>query len=194
MSHRGALIKVGEYQDLRPSAFWDIAQRHSDGTRTLNLFGTGLDNESTHAGLYFFSPNLQGDVRYQRFLHRLDHDPLTNIAPPSSSEEIVGEDLNVGEDYAVRIQDFKTTLRGKLTENMKYRLELWLRRKTGERQALGTHHGAPGDTDCRVCHIVNQRQTIDWTTVRLEPIVETRIGPVTANTHAPCEVSVRMME
>ncbi len=178
VTRRGAVTKVGEYQDLKSSPFWDVDLIRSNGKRTVDLFGTGLDNESAQAGLYLFSPEHSFDLRYQRFLHRLDHDPLTNIPPPSSGEEIVSDDLNVGEDFAVRVQDFRTSFRGKLTKDVKYRLNVWLRRKQGERQALGPHHGAPGVTDCRECHVVNQRQTIDWTTIRIEPIIEARIGPV----------------
>ncbi len=174
----GAVSKVGEYQDLDSSPFWDINQLRSDGRQTLDLYGTGLDNESSNAGLYFYTPKHTADVRYQRFLHRLDHDPLTNIPPPSSGAEIVSQDLNIGEDYAVRIQDFKTSFRGKFSKDIKYRLNVWLRRKQGERQAMGTQHGAPGWTDCTTCHVVTQRQTIDWTTASIEPIIETHVGPV----------------
>lgn len=183
--NKGALVKVGEYQDLRPSPFWDVDLLRSDGVHTLDMYGTGFDDESAQAGLYFYSPRHSADLRYNRFLHRLDHDPLSNLAPPASGEEIVGEDLNVGEDYVVRIQDIRTGLRGKLAKNVKYQLEFWLRRKKGERQALGTHHGAPGDVDCRICHVVNQRQTIDWTTVRVEPIIETKIGQLTVQYSRP---------
>jgi hypothetical protein len=183
--HSGAAIKVAEYEDLNSSVFWSAERLKSDGTYTLDLFAVGTDNESSQADLYFFAPRMQIDLQYDRFLHRLDHDPLTNLGLPNSGEEIVGEDLNVGEDYVVRIQDIRTELRGKLTSNMKYRVKLWLRRKHGERQALGTHHGAPGVTDCTTCHVVNQRQTIDWTTATLEPIIETKLGPIRAEYSRP---------
>ncbi len=185
VAHSGALIKVGEYQSLSSSAFLDIDQLRSDGQTTLALDGTGLDNESTHAGLYFYTPTHSADLRYQRFLHRLDHDPLTNIPPPSSGAQIVSQDLNVGDDYAVRIQDFKTSFRGSFSNNIKYRLNVWLRRKQGERQAMGMQHGAPGTTACTNCHVVNQRQTIDWTTARIEPVIEARIGPIKAQYSRP---------
>ena len=188
-----AKTKVGEYQDLSSSPFWDFDHLRSDGTHTLDLFGTGLDNETMHAGLYWFTPHYSADVRYERFLHRLDHDPLTNLPDPGSGEEIVGEDFNVGEDYAVRIQNIQTRLRGNLTKDVKYLLKFWVRGKYGERQTLGTHHGAPGDVDCRVCHVASQRQTIDWTTIRFEPVLESQIGPVKRSIHARCACSVKMM-
>ncbi len=62
---------------------------------------------------------------------------------------------------------------------------LWLRRKKGERQAIGTQHGFPGETDCLACHVQNQRQEIDWLSVRLEPIIEARFGPITLQYSRP---------
>ncbi|MHB8952939.1 MAG: hypothetical protein ACYC4U_08145 [Pirellulaceae bacterium] len=183
---QGSPTKVGEYQDLDSSPFWDIDFLKSDRNSTLDLYGTGLDNESTQAGLYLFTPAYEADLRYQRFLHRLDHDPLVNLPRPGSGAEIIAEDLNVGEDYAVRVQDFQTDFSGKLSENVKYHLDVWIRRKKGERQALGTHHGAPRDGfPCRVCHVVSQPQEIDWLSTRVEPAIEARIGPITAEYSRP---------
>ena len=183
------MTKVGEYQGLKSSPFWDIDLLQSDGDHTLDLFGTGLDNESTQAGLYYFTPAYTANLRYQRFLHRLDHDPLTNLPPQGSGAEIVKEDLNVGEDYAVRVQDIRTDFSGKLTDNVKYQLDVWLRRKKGERQALGTHHGMPADGFfCRKCHVLSQRQEIDWMTTRIEPAIEARFGAFTAEYSRPMRI------
>ena len=189
VDHRGALTKVGEYQGLKSSPFWDIDLLESDGRRTLDFYGTGLDNETTQTGLYLFTPALTTDFRYQRFLHRLDHDPLNNIPPPESGAEIIKEDLNVGEDYAIRVQDIRLDVKGKLTAETKYYFDIWFRRKKGERQALGTHHGAPADRIfCRNCHIESQRQEIDWATTRLEPGIETRLGSITAEYSRPIRI------
>ena len=75
VAHQGSVTKVGEYQGLKSSPFWDLDLLKSDGVRTLDLFGTGLDNESTQAGLYYFTPDFTTNLRYQRFLHRLDMIP-----------------------------------------------------------------------------------------------------------------------
>ena len=183
---QGSPTMVGMYQGLTPSPFWDLALLKSDGVSTIDLYGTGLDNDTSQAGLYLFTPWYEANVRYERFLHRLEHDPLTNIPPPSSGAEIVAEDMNVGDDFAVRIQDFRTDVGGRLSDNLKYNVDVWIRRKTGERQALGTHHGmASGGFPCRVCHIVSQRQEIDWMTTRVEPSVEAKIGEVTVEYSRP---------
>ncbi len=186
---QGAVTKVGEYQDLRSSPFWNLDLLESDRTRTLDLFLSGLDNETTQTELYFFTPALTTNLRYQRFLHRLDHDPLDNIPERASGAEIIKEDLNVGEDYAIRVQDFRTDVSGKLGAGAKYYVDFWLRRKKGEREAIGTHHGLPADRIfCRKCHVQSQRQEIDWTTIRLEPGLEKRFGPITAEYSRPMRI------
>jgi hypothetical protein len=62
-------------------------------------------------------------------------------------------------------------------------------RKHGERQATAMAHcfAAPNATDTngnpvtgRACHVLSQRQRIDWTTTEIEPVFEGRFGPVTA--------------
>ena len=82
----GSLTKVGEYQDLDSSPFWDIDMIRSDGVRTWDGWLTGLDNEANDARLRFYGPLMTADVAFQRFLRRWDHDPLTglDLAPNTS--------------------------------------------------------------------------------------------------------------
>ncbi len=211
----GDLTKVGEYQDLESSPFWDVDVLSSDGTTTLDAFATGTDNEGTQLGAHYFAPDYSGrgfsiDVRYDRYLRRLDHDPLENFSnelfpsqPRFDAEEgnltdsgslnrsFMQQDLNVGEDYAIRVQEFETSFKGRLTDNVKWRINLWGMRKHGERQARAQSHCFDADTvdtgtptvppvpdDARACHMLSQRQRIDWFTMEIEPVVEGRWGPL----------------
>jgi hypothetical protein len=90
---------------------------------------------------------------------------------------VVSEDLNVGEDYAIRVQQLDVRFKGQLTENIKWRLNVWEQRKFGERMANATAHCFdvdPGPATNNVCHVLSQRQRIDWTTVEIQPVVEAR--------------------
>lgn len=211
----GDLTKVGEYQDLDPSAFWDVDVLTSNGSRTLDFFATGTDNEGTQAGAHYFTPGYSGrglsiDVEYDRYLRRLDHDPLDNFSnnlfpsqpvfdavdgnltnPGSLNRSFMSQDLNVGEDYAIRVQEFEAAFKGRVTDNIKWRLNLWGMRKQGERQAMAQSHCFDGTTvdtgtptvpavpaGARACHVLNQRQRIDWVTMEIEPVVEGRWGPL----------------
>ena len=135
----GSPTKVAEYQGLGSSAFTDLDGLFSDGQRTVNLSGSFLDNETGQAGVDYFGPRLAADFDLQRYLHRLDHDPLTNMGDMQSGQETIREDLNVGEDYAIRVEDVKTSFEGRLSEHVKARLnfrslrKIW--RPPGQRHA-----------------------------------------------------------
>lgn len=180
VSTDGSPNKVGEYQDLSSSPFWDVDAISSNGVRTVDMSLTGLDNEATNARLNYFGPSLSANVNYQRYLRLWDHDPLTgydlaNPVPPGADDNVVSEDLNVGEDYAIRIQELDARFKGNLTNNIKWRLNLWGMRKFGERQANAVAHcfevgGAAGNT----CHVLSQKQDIDWLTMEIQPVVEAK--------------------
>lgn len=82
--------------------------------------------------------------------------------------------------------------KGKLTKNVNWRLNIWGMRKKGERQVSAMAHcfNVPNGTDIngnpvagpvfgRSCHLQSQRQSIDWLTTEIEPVVEAKIGPAT---------------
>jgi hypothetical protein len=183
----GSPTKVAEYEGLGSSPFADVDGLFSDGLRTVNLSGTFLDNETSQAGLDYFGPRLSADFDLQRYLHRLDHDPLANMGSMTSGEETIKEDLNVGEDYVVRVEDVRTSFEGRLTEHVKARFNFRSLRKHGERQANAMQH-----CFCEIrqnnCHVVSQRQEIDWQTVKFEPVIEAKFGPVRAEYSRPMRV------
>ena len=186
----GELAKVGEYQDLDSGPFADVDALFSDGVRSVDLFATSTDAEGTQAHFDYFGPHLQADIDFQQFLHRLDHDPLDNMGVLESGEEIVREDLNAGEDYAIRVEELKTSFKGKLTKNIKMRVNFRVLHKQGQRQANAVQHcfgGVPqqGPLPDNNCHVLSQRQRIDWTTVRLEPVIEADFGPIRAEYSRP---------
>ena len=180
----GSPTKVAEYQGLESSAFADLDGLFSDGLRTVNLSGSFLDNETGQAGLDYFGPRLAADFDLQRYLHRLDHDPLTNMGDMQSGQETIREDLNVGEDYAIRVEDVRTSFEGRLNEHVKARLNFRSLRKFGDRQANAMQH-----CFCEIrqnnCHVLSQRQEIDWLTVKVEPVIEAKFGPVRAEYSRP---------
>ena len=65
--HSGSPAKVGEYQDLRPSPFFDVDGFSSDGTRTLGITATGTDQETTLGRLYYLPAGRDGQGRLRAF-------------------------------------------------------------------------------------------------------------------------------
>lgn len=200
--HSGSPAKVGEYQDLRPSPFFDVDGMSSDGTRTLGATITGMDREATLGSLYFFQPGWTARVDYQRFLHRLDHDPLNNMPGPEAAQssppqdpKIIKDDLNVGQDYAIRVQELKSSIKWFATENFKARVDVWGLRKEGTRQAnavamcyvnesgfgvadnlLPPDHPPLVQFAGQRCHVLSQAQHIDWVTQEVKPVFEAHLG------------------
>jgi hypothetical protein len=185
----GDLTTLGEFQDIRPSPFLDVDLLRSDGLRTLDLFVTGTDNRATQLGLYSYGPRSTAEVEYQHYLRRLIHDPLSNFSTPDSGDLLVAEDMNVGEDYAFRVQDLKTSIHGKLPKRFKYRVDVRLLRRIGDRQAIGSQHCANGNkfgpNEIVTCHVLSQTQRIDWLTLNVEPVIEGKLGPVTVEYSRP---------
>ena len=107
---------------------------------------------------------------------------------PTTAGDFLAEDLNVGHDYAIRVQQLKANFHGRLTKDAKWRLNVWSMRKSGERQAmaLSNSYDRPGVAgNCQACHVLSQRQEIDWRTVEIEPVVEARQGPVSVSFSLP---------
>ena len=192
----GSQVKTGEYQGLSSSSpFWDIDRLRSDGHRTLDFFANGPEDESTQAGLHYYrGPGLTVDLGYERFLHRLEKKTYPGWADDPSSTPAGGNvpysrnDFNAGEDYAIRVQEFKANFKGNITDNIKWRLNTFGIYKQGDRQANAMAHcynAAPPSPDARIgtvpssdttrrrqCHVVSQSQHIDWQTTEVEPVIE----------------------
>jgi len=196
-SNSGAEVKTGEYQSLRSSQFLDADGLITNGKRTVDFFATGLDADTTTTALRYYGPLLSANVQYELFLHRLDHDPLNGMVdsqqmapggPFVTGQFVTKEDLNVDDDYAIRVQELNAKFKGHLTDNIKWRLGVWGMRKKGERQVNAVAHcfSDPNAKDTNgnpvfgnTCHVLTQKQRIDWITTELKPAIETRIGAAT---------------
>jgi hypothetical protein len=196
---RGSPDKVAQYQDLAPSPFWSVESFHSDSIRTYDFFAAGLDQEANDFHLDLYQPGWAADIQYQRYIDHTEPDWLLNIpqpvpehahpgSNPANFGQYMAEDLNVGDDYAIRIQQLKAKFQGRLTDHARWRLNVWSMRRSGHRQALAlsnSYDRPDVDGNCQACHVLSQRQEIDWRTVEIEPVIETRRGPVTVSFSLP---------
>jgi len=196
---QGSPAKVAQYQDLTSSPFWTVGSLIGDGLQTWDFSAAGLDREATDVFMRVYGPSVDADIQYQRYIRHTEPDRLLNFpqpvpehanpgSDPSTSGEFLAEDLNVGQDYAIRVQQLKANFHGRLAKNAKWRLNVWSMRKSGERQALAlsNSYDRPGVAgNCQACHVLSQRQEIDWRTVEIEPVVEARQGPVTVSFSLP---------
>jgi hypothetical protein len=145
----GSPVKVGEYQSLDASPFYDVDGLHSDGRRTLNYTVTGTDSETNALNLNFYQPGVEANVDYQRFPHLLGHENLGEFPSGTAldnndngaagiharQQQFLRQDNNIGEDYAFRVQELKSNFKWTVNDSVKVRLDVWGLRKEGERQA-----------------------------------------------------------
>ena len=209
----GSPNKTLEFQGDSPSPFWDADTLLSDGQRTMDFHATGTDNETSQAGLRYYGPAMSANVDYDRFLHRLDRNNLDAFnpaiqpgpyfnAPNPPTAQTPGNPLtrqrdqqDIGQDYAIRVQEFNARLKGDITDGVKWRVNVWNQQKQGDRQAVALGHcysgpnpqplpnGTPATQS--TCHMVSKRQTINWTTTEVEPAFEFNLGAVTVEYSRP---------
>lgn len=185
LDNQGSPVKTGEFQSLDSSAFWDVDGLLSDGLRTLDFVATGTDDDGNHGSLTYYGPRLSARVDFDRYLRRLDRDQFDafdpNVPPPPApaAQRVLNRTvLNAGEDYAFRVEEFDARFKGDIGDNLRWRLNVWGIRRHGERQAQKLAHCfnesllVPGAPTGNRCHILAQRQQIDWTTVEMEPVIE----------------------
>ena len=170
--YNGSPSKVGEYQGLGSSPFWDIDTIRSDGRNTLDLWGSQLNNESWDLNSQFYRDGFKANVDFEQFPHNLGYEPPSG-GTRQSSNQVVSDDLNPGQDSAVRVQQLKVGFSGPLTEHISWKLNVWEFHKFGERQVTSTAHcfnvNAVGTFPDNRCHVVGQQQRIDWLTMEIEP-------------------------
>jgi hypothetical protein len=85
---------------------------------------------------------------------------------------VATDDLNVGEDYAIRVQEVDARFKGRITDNIKWELNVFSLKKHGERQVNATQHCFNNSQ----CHVQSQRQQIDWVTTEIEPVLKGKFG------------------
>jgi hypothetical protein len=188
---------IGQWQSTDPSPFWDVDGLYTNGTRTFNYWATGTDNESTKAGVQYFGPNSQGGFFFNRFPHAEEHQNFNNMAAsalvpgkgPGSGQPIISQDLNLGEDYVIRVDQYEAKYKynvfGQPNKDnvwISAGINIWDQQEMGSRQANDTVHcfmAKTGSGQQNSCHVLSQAQAINWNTFEVTPILEGRFGNVT---------------
>jgi hypothetical protein len=178
----GSPTMVGEYQGLTPSPFVDLDGIGSDGRTTVDFWGSVLNSGASDFRGYLYRDGFRADARFEEFPHRFPFEPIIG-GPVEGANQVVEENLSVGEDYAVRVQQLNASFRGPLAKNLTWKVKVFAFHKFGDRQANSMAHcfnvnlvGGPADNRC---HVVTQRQQIDWMTMEVEPGLEAKFRRVT---------------
>jgi hypothetical protein len=204
----GSPTKVDEYQSPQSSPFWNADGIWSNGERTIDFSATGADDADTDGRLHYYGGSrLEADLAYERFPHELDSKTYPGWTTIPAAVNTNGanfnvfshNDLNAGQDYAISVQDYKANFKGFVTDNLKWRVNVFGIDKEGFRQANGFTHcydATPADVNTypapfkqygtgvnqanagvtRQCHVVSQAQHIDWQTNQVEAALELHLN------------------
>ena len=128
---------------------------------SLNLSGKFYhkDEQSYYAGLDL-GRIVRTKFKSSRFIHRLDHDPLTNVDPdPEAQHEFPFVDSNPDDVYTTTRTEIinKTDIVIPSFPNLKIKSQVRYVHENGSQQARTSDH-------CTVCHIEAQTQGIDQKT------------------------------
>lgn len=190
--HTGNPWVVGQWQSTDPSPFFDVDGLYTNGTRTFNYSVTGTDNESTKANFQYFGPDSQGFININRFPHANEHQNFDNMAAsaripgagPGSGQPVIPQDLNIGENYAIRVDQYEAQYKfnivgrpGKDDTWLKAGINVWDQREFGNRQSNNTVHCFTAQSgQQKSCHVLSEKQNIDWNTFEITPTFEARLG------------------
>jgi len=164
----GSPTKVDEYQGRTSSPFLNIDGIMSNGERTLDFSATESDNDDQNARLHYYGgPWLEADVFWEQFPHELDSHsyagwnylglnntagPMyvmgagakgsgpTNPQNPTNVVLFTRNDLAPGQDFAMSVQEFKANFKGHITENLRWRVNVFGIDKEGDRQVNAFQH------------------------------------------------------
>jgi hypothetical protein len=197
----GSPYKVDEYQSGNSSPFWNADGIWSNGEQTIDFSATGSDDLDQDGRLHFYGgPRLEADLFYEQFPHQLDAKTYPGWTTVQGANNVNGPNFNVysrndfspGQDYAIQVQEFKANFKGNLTDNLKWRVNVFGIDKEGYRQANSVAHCYDSGTSTatlpppfntigtnpavnRQCHAVSQAQHIDWQTTELDAGLELRL-------------------
>jgi hypothetical protein len=215
----GSQTQTGKYQNLDSSPESDFSGIWSNGERTLDFELQTNDNETQNGRVHYYGPHVEADLNFEQFQNQLSEHNFAgfnfngqnntpgpsyavgagNPQTPKNTVIFTDNNLSPGLDSAITIQEFKANFKGNITENLKWRLNVFGIDKEGVRQVSEFQHcsaaagngsgpnlptplpvgGTPVPTNdtnlTSQCHVTTQAQHIDWQTTEITPTLELRL-------------------
>jgi len=155
------LKMVAEYDVVDPTPIVGLSFATSPYNATRFSFDFEQTGSNQNSGN--FELDLSRMVRIKSsldtFLHRLDHDPLTNLQAVAEIKIVRSTDLDPGTDYMMRHREWNVQAEFQHPDVswLTWRIGAKEQQREGMRQMLTTSH-------CASCHVTGQGREIDQTT------------------------------
>lgn len=142
-------VRVGEYESLESGATtgFSIEQAGKDAAWLAVFRWLDTDEFDSHfAG--DFGRVLRFEASFTRFLHRLEHDPLTNLFAVKSPKVVSATDHDPGRQYGIVNTEFRSnmTFRHPDVPNLVFTAGFRQQTREGHKQVRASDH-------CTACHI-----------------------------------------
>jgi hypothetical protein len=167
----GSPDAVAEYQPTggSPALGLMMSTHQSWGSLLIAAHGTHSDQQD---GVLSFDLKraLRSETTYTTLLHRLGHDPMTNLEATSNNGKVVfHEDLDPLQEYDLtyRLFEHRTEIQLPNLSAVTLAFEYRDQQRKGHRQAFTTSH-------CDTCHVTSQSHALDEKTT--DATFEAKVG------------------
>lgn len=155
----GALERVGEYEvfkkDLSPQVGAQVWGK--TGTYLYDLFADfSGDARDQKYSARLVGPRVKASFSFDRFLHRLDHDPLTYIGSAISTFVVRSTDTDPGAKYASTNGIWNADVEVAATDHLRLFASHHVQMRDGTRQVMAMSH-------CANCHVKSYSRELDET-------------------------------
>jgi hypothetical protein len=163
-STEGNLNLVAEYTVTQPNPYVALSYHNSPYDKNFFKFDFSRRNSVDAQGSLLFDGNRvwQLEADYDGLLHRLDHDPLTNLQAVSEIKVVRSTDYEPDAEYQIdhKVLNAGLAIRPPGAKWLTLRVGAREQQRTGMRQQLNASH-------CTSCHVTGQGREIDQSTTDL---------------------------
>jgi hypothetical protein len=174
-STEGNLDMVAQYTVTEPNPW--VALRYHNSPYAKNFFKLDFRrrNSQSAEGALSFDGNRVWELEadYDGLLHRLEHDPLTNLQAVSEIKVVRSTDYEPDAEYSInyRVLDAGLAIRPPQVKWLTLRVGAREQQREGTRQQLAVSH-------CTSCHVTGQGRQIDQSTTDLTVGAHFKVGRV----------------
>jgi hypothetical protein len=156
----GSLGGIAEYRSLEESLGAAFKLKHLSKTTKVKAWGVFNDRDDITAKFYADMDRMfQVEASYVEFLHRLDHDPLTNLNAVKTPKVTRSTDFDPGRDYSIVRAEFDVRAKFKHPDIPGIMIEATYNQiqRQGHKQARTL-------SKCANCHVVGYGREVDQLT------------------------------
>jgi len=161
-SNDGSQNRLNEYEIAKDGALGQVGAQLWGGNAAFNydlLANYSGDSRDQKYGAYFaaFGGRLKASVAFDRFLHRLDHDPLDYMGAGIGNFVVRSTDHDPGTEYSTTNGLLNTDISFAVNKNVEFFVGHKMVMRDGVHQGMTMSH-------CSNCHVESYGRKLDQTT------------------------------